>query len=257
MKIWDWNAFFEYLISPYLLQGAWTSLWLTVISMAIGLVLGLVAAMLRMSKNPILRTPAEFYVWLWRGTPLLVQLIMIYVGLPLLGLKLSVIQSALLGLGVNEGAYLSEIMRAGILAVDRGQFDAARALGMDYVTMMRVVILPQAARVIIPPLGNNFNGLLKTSSLASVISMDELLRRAQMLIQSRFAVLEIFTVAAIYYVAMVTIWSLIQGRIERHFSLAYSGQGERKTRQGLRPGRKVDSSVSAGLANKLSEQDAR
>src|SRR5262245_7905379 len=183
MAGWDWAAFQKYLLNPYLLEGAWTTVWLSVAVMAIGLGLGLLAALMRLSRHRVPRDVARFYIWLMRGTPLLVQLIIIYTGLPQLGLRLTVIQSALVGLGLNEGAYLAEIIRAGILSVPRGQFDAARAVGMRYWTMLRVVILPQAARVIIPPLGNNFNGLLKTTSLASVISLEELLRRSQMLIQ--------------------------------------------------------------------------
>ena len=228
MKGWDWSAFFEYLVNLYLIKGAWTTIWLTVASMAIGLVLGLIAALMNMSKNPIINRPARFYIWLWRGTPLLVQLIIIYTGLPQIGIKLNVIQSALAGMGVNQGAYLSEVIRAGILSVHKGQFDAARAVGMDYRTMMRVIILPQAARVIVPPLGNNFNGLLKTSSLASVISMEEILRRSQMLTQQRFAVLEIFTVAAIYYLLMTTVWGAVQRRLEAYFGRGYEPSTARK-----------------------------
>jgi polar amino acid transport system permease protein len=255
MNIWDWGAFFEYLRSPYLMGGAWVTIWLTVASMAIGLVLGMTAALMKMSKSPVVRAPAAFYVWLWRGTPLLVQLIIIYTGLPALGIKLSVIQSALLGIGVNEGAYLSEIIRAGILSVNSGQFEAARALAMDYPTMMRVVIFPQAARVILPPLGNSLNGLLKTSSLASVISMEELLRRAQLLIQVRFAVLEIFFVTAIYYVVMTSVWSLVQRRIEAHFSQAFAGQDMRAARPQGRLGRKGPG--GRDIEGNLLEQDAR
>lgn len=227
MTAWDWTAFFGYLTSPFLLEGAWVTVWLTVVSMAIGLVLGLITALMRLSSNPVLRGVARFYTWLWRGTPLLVQLIIIFTGLPQLGLRLNVVQSALIGLGVNEGAYISEIIRAGIQAVSKGQRDAARALGMNYATTMRVVILPQAARVIIPPLGNNFNGLLKTSSLASVISMEELLRRSQMLTQVQFRVLEIFIVAAIYYLVLTTIWGVIQGRLEAYFGRSQSVEGRR------------------------------
>ncbi len=222
MTPWDWPSFFEYLTSPFLLRGAWTTVWLTVVSMVVGLLLGLVTALMRLSNNRALTAIAGFYTWLWRGTPLLVQLIIIFTGLPQLGIRLNVVQSALIGLGVNEGAYISEIIRAGIQSVAKGQFDAARALGMNYPTMMRIVILPQAARVIIPPLGNNFNGLLKTSSLTSVISMEELLRRSQMLTQVRFRVLEIFVVAAIFYLAMTTIWGFFQSWLERRYGRAFA-----------------------------------
>jgi polar amino acid transport system permease protein len=160
-----------------------------------------------------------------------VQLIIIYTGLPQLGIRLTVVQSALLGLSLNEGAYLSEIIRAGILSVPRGQFDAARAVGMTYPTLMRVVVLPQAARVIIPPLGNNFNGLLKTTSITSVISMEELLRRGQMLIQVDFKVLEIFVVAACYYLVLTSLWSMVQRRLEGHFGRSLDAAAGARSRR--------------------------
>ncbi|HKV44211.1 MAG TPA: amino acid ABC transporter permease [bacterium] len=216
--MWHWPAFFGNLVSPYLLAGAWTTLWLSTASMGIGLCCGLVAALMRLSSKPMLNLPAFFYIWLMRGTPVLVQLIIIFTALPQIGIRLNVVQSALLGLGLNEGAYLAEIIRSGILAVPKGQFDAARSVGMPFPMMMRLIVLPQALRVIIPPLGNTFNSLLKTSSLASVISMDELLRRSEVLIQLRFEVLEILMVAALYYLVFTTVWGLIQARIEAHFS---------------------------------------
>ncbi len=216
--MWDWSTFFHYLHSWYLIKGAGISLALSVGAMAIGLMFGTIAALMRRSNHRLLREPASFYVWLFRGTPVLVQLIIIYTGLPQLGIKLGVVASALIGLGVNEGAYLAEIIRAGISAVPRGQFEAARAIGMTRATTMRVVVMPQALRIIIPPLGNAFNGLMKTSSLASVISMEELLRRTELLIQVQFKVLEIFIVAAIYYLVLTTLWGFVQQRLEAHFS---------------------------------------
>lgn len=215
--MWDWDAFFHYLLSPYLLKGAGVSLLLSIAAMAVGLVLGLIAAMMRMSSRRIITAPASFYVWIMRGTPALVQLIIIYTGLPQLGITLGVIPSAVLGLGMNEGAYLAEIFRAGIAAVPSGQFEAARALGLSRYQLMRLVVLPQAMRIIIPPLGNAFNGLMKTSSLASVISMEELLRRTELLIQVQFKVLEIFVDAAIYYLILTTLWGFVQRRIEAHY----------------------------------------
>jgi polar amino acid transport system permease protein len=247
MSGWDWAAFLKYLVNGYLLAGAWTTVWLSVVAMAVGLALALVAVVMQMSRSRALGAVARFYVWLMRGTPLLVQLIIIYTGLPQLGLRFTVIQSALLGLSINEGAYLSEIIRAGILSVPRGQFDAARAIGMPYRTMMRVVVLPQAARVIIPPLGNNFNGLLKTTSLASVISLEELLRRSQMLIQLEFKVLEIFVVAALYYLALISLWGVVQRRLEARFGRGY----------GAPPGSQARPRPVVPLDQTLQEQDAR
>jgi polar amino acid transport system permease protein len=216
--VWDWHAFFHYLFSLYLLKGAGISLALSIAAMIVGLVLGLIAALMRMSPNRAVAMPASFYVWIMRGTPVLVQLIIIYTGLPQIGITLGVIPSAIIGLGVNEGAYLAEIFRAGISAVPKGQFEAARAVGLSRAQVMRLVVLPQAIRIIVPPIGNAFNGLMKTSSLASVISMEELLRRTELLVQVQFKVLEIFCIAALYYLVLTTLWGFVQRRIEAHYN---------------------------------------
>ena len=219
--MWDWGAFFHYLHSAYLLKGAGVSLALSVAAMLLGMLCGLAAALARMSSRWVLSRPAAFYVWIMRGTPVLVQLIIIYTGLPQLGIQLGVIPAAVLGLGLNEGAYLAEIFRAGIAAVPKGQFEAAGALGLGRTATMRFVVLPQAMRIIVPPLGNAFNGLMKTSSLASVISMEELLRRTELLIQVQFKVLEIFVDTAIFYLVLTTIWGFIQQRIEAFYARGY------------------------------------
>ena len=221
MQIWSWSGFFDYLLNPFLLEGAVTTLWLTVASLSVGLVLGIGLALMRLSGNPALSGIAAFYCWVFRGTPLLVQLLIIYTGLPLFGLRFTVVQAALLGLALNEAAYLSETVRAGILAVARGQREAALALGLRRIQVFRLVIWPQALRIIIPPLGNSVNGLLKTTSVASVISMEELLRRTQILIQERFLVLELFMVAALYYLAMTTAWDFVQRRLEKRYGRGY------------------------------------
>ena len=228
--VWDWAAFFHYIFSPYLLTGAVWSLGLSIGAMLIGLVLGGIAAMMRMSDRRWLRLPASGYVWLFRGTPVLVQLIIIYTGLPQLGIQLGVVTSALIGLGVNEGAYLAEIIRSGISAVPKGQFEAARAIGMTWPKTMWVVVMPQALRVIIPPLGNAFNGLMKTSSLASVISLEELLRRTELLVQVQFKVLEIFIIAALYYLVLTTLWGFVQQRLEAYASRSVAVDRTRRTK---------------------------
>lgn len=216
--MWDWAAFLHYLHSWYLIRGAGVTLGLSVAAMAVGLCCGLIAAIMRRSSNPVVSRAAKTYIWAMRGTPVLVQLIIIYTGLPQIGIKIGVIPSAILGLGVNEGAYLAEIIRAGIMAVPKGQFEAASALGLSRYRTMWLIVLPQALRIVIPPIGNSFNGLMKTTSLASVISMDELLRRTEMLIQVQFRVLEIFMVAALYYLVLTTVWGFIQQWIERRLS---------------------------------------
>jgi len=216
--MWNWDTFLHYLQSAYLIEGAAVTLALSIAAMLLGLACGLISALMRLSSNRTASTAARFYIWVMRGTPVLVQLIVIYTGLPQLGLRLGVISSAVIGLGLNEGAYLAEIFRAGILAVPTGQLEAAKALGLSRFKSMRLVVVPQALRIVIPPIGNSFNSLMKTSSLASVISMDELLRRTEMLIQVQFRVLEIFLVAAVYYLLLTTLWGFVQRWIEQRLS---------------------------------------
>ncbi len=227
MQIFSPQGFFEYLFNAYLLEGAVTTLWLTIASLAFGLVLGILLALMRLSDNRGVSGLAATYCWLFRGTPLLVQLLIIYTGLPLFGIRFSVTQAALLGLSLNEAAYLSEIVRAGILAVGRGQKEAGTALGLSRAQVFRHVTWPQAMRIIIPPLGNSVNGLLKTTSVASVISMEELLRRTQILIQERFLVLELFLAAAAWYLVMTTAWDLVQRRLELRYGRAYAADHRR------------------------------
>ena len=225
MSVWNWSGFFNYLTNAYILEGVFTTVWLTCVSLLCGLVLGFVIALMRRSKLRVMRAVAWFYIWLFRGTPLLVQLIVIYTALPQLGIRFSVIEAALIGLALNEAAYLAEIIRAGIEAVPEGQLRAARALGMTERQIMRYIIMPQAFKVIIPPLGNSVNGLLKTTSVTSVISMEELLRRTQVLIQEKFMVLELFAVAALYYLILTTLWDFVQRRIERRFGQSTAAVG--------------------------------
>ena len=222
MKVWNWEGFWGYFTNLYLLEGALWTIGLIVSTLILGGMIGLLLAVMRLSKRKALSRAAEVYVWIFRGTPLLVQLIIIYTGLPQLGLvRFSVIEAAVIGLALNEAAYLSEILRGGILSVAKGQTEAARALGLKPYQIFRKVVLPQALRVIIPPLGNSVNGLLKTTSIASVISMEEVLRRGQILMQQKFQVLEVFMVVAIIYLVMTTCWDFVQRRIEAYYGKAY------------------------------------
>jgi polar amino acid transport system permease protein len=224
VTIWRWDGFFDYLFNAYLLEGAAISVALTIGALIFGLLIGVGIAMMRLTPNRLLTGFAHVYCWIFRGTPLLVQLLIIYTGLPLLGIRFSVWEAALIGLSLNEGAYLSEIVRAGIISVPKGQREAALALGLRKRQVFRLVTWPQALRLIIPPLGNSVNGLLKTTSVASVISVDELLRRTQILIQERFLVLELFLVAALYYLAMTTLWDFVQRRLEKRYGRGYGGE---------------------------------
>jgi polar amino acid transport system permease protein len=217
MKGFDFAGFLSYFGNGFLWQGVVVTLWLTAIPMAAGLVLGTFLALMRMSKNQGLQSFARFYAWIFRGTPLLIQLVIVYAGLPQLGIKLGVVPSALIALTLNETAYLSEIIRSGFLGVPAGQREAAQSLGSPTWLVIWKIQLPQAFRLMIPPLGNSVNGLLKATSITSVISMEELMRRSQMLMQEKFDVLEVFCCAAVLYLMMTTIWGVVQRQLEIRF----------------------------------------
>ena len=223
MQVWTWEGCWGYFTNASLLEGALVTLGLTVATIFLGMLLAFILVFFRQSNIFGLVHYARIHVWLFRGTPLLVQLIIIYTGLPQLGfVRLNVVESALLGLVMNEAAYLSEILRAGISSVPNSQRDAAKALGLNSIKTFTLIVLPQAMRVIVPALGNSINGLLKTTSIASVISMEELLRRGQILMQQKFEVLEVFICVAIIYLAMTTVWEMIQSKIEAHYGKAYA-----------------------------------
>jgi polar amino acid transport system permease protein len=220
--VFNVDAFLSYLVNPYLLGGVGITIGLTITTIVIGLVLALPLALGSMSSHALLSAPARFYVWIFRGTPLLVQIVIIYTGLPQLGLRFDVLTSAVLALSLNEAAYLSETIRGGFSAIAKGQIEAAKALSLSRFATLRLVTLPQVLRVIIPPLGNSVNGLLKATSLASVISMEELMRRAQVLMQEKFEVLELYCVAACFYLVLTTLWDRVQVRLERHYGRGYA-----------------------------------
>lgn len=204
---------------PYLLTGAWVTLYLTLLAMAIALVAGLAGALARMSRFALLRLIAGAYIEFMRGTPLLVQLLIAFFGLPQIGINLTPFQAAVGTLGLCGGAYTAEIFRGGIIAVNKGQFEAAQSLGMHYWYTMRLVVLPQAIRVVLPPLSNEFVTLLKDSSLVSVIGMTELVRRGQYVISRTFDPFSIYLGIALVYLALTYVTSHLLRAVERR--LAY------------------------------------
>ena len=226
----DWTFIFDHFFDGPLVQGAQMTIFLSVVAQTAGILLGLLAALMKLSNSPVpivntmLRSIANFYIWIFRGTPLLVQLIVFATGLYEVGIKLDLLQAALLALSLNEGAYMAEIVRAGIQSVDPGQMEAAKSLGMTYGLGMRRIVLPQALRVILPPTGNEFNNMLKSSSLASVISVGELLQHANDLSHRTFKTMETFVIVACFYLAMTTVWTWVQGWLENRL-------GERKARE--------------------------
>jgi polar amino acid transport system permease protein len=217
MEVFKPEAFLGYLTNGFLLKGVLVTLGMTVVTVIGGMLLGVLIAFMRMASNPVVNQLARFYLWVFRGTPLLIQLVIIYTGLPQLGIRLGVVESSLLALILNEAAYLAEIVRSGFLGVPAGQREAADSLGLPRWLVIWKVTFPQAFRLMIPPLGNSINGLLKSTSITSVISMEELLRRSQMVMQEKFEVLEVFAAAAVFYLLMTTAWGLVQVQLEKRF----------------------------------------
>ncbi|MGA9745822.1 MAG: amino acid ABC transporter permease [Nocardioides sp.] len=243
-----WDLVGGYLFEASILRGLWMTVKLTVVAMLVGLVLGTVLAVMRLSDNPVLRAVASGYVWLFRGTPILVQLLFwFFLGtvLPQIGLGvpfgpdlvsgetsevITPFMAAILGLGLNEAAYMAEIVRAGIGSVDKGQTEAAEALGMSPVTTYRRVVLPQAARLIVPPAANQTISMLKLTSLVLVIGLAELTTTAQLIYGRNFQQIPLLIVASIWYLTLTTVLTIVQGRLERRLGRS-DATGRRQTRR--------------------------
>ncbi|MET7681039.1 amino acid ABC transporter permease [Streptomyces sp. NPDC005423] len=227
----NWHAVPDYFFDHRILTGVGKTLLLTVLSMVIGIVGGIVLAVMRLSKNPVTSSIAWFYIWFFRGTPVLVQLFLWFnLGLVFEYINLGPIYkdywsdfmtpllTALLGLGLNEAAYMAEICRAGLLAVDEGQTEASHALGMSHAKTLRRIVIPQAMRVIVPPTGNEVINMLKTTSLVAAVQYPELFRYAQDIGQNSGAPVEMYFLAAAWYLIMTSVLSVGQYYIERYYA---------------------------------------
>ncbi|MFB9833370.1 amino acid ABC transporter permease [Actinoallomurus acaciae] len=231
----DWSTFGKYFSDGSILKGLVATLELTVIAMAIGIVGGVILALMRLSANPMLSSAAWLYIWFFRGTPVLVQLIFwfnikalfgdISIGIPFgpmfitwdVNSLVTTFVAAILGLGLNEAAYMSEIVRAGILSVDEGQTEAAHALGMRRLKVMRRIVLPQAMRVIIPPTGNETISMLKTTSLASTVAFTELLKAGEDIFNANYRTIPLLIVVSVWYIIVTSVLSVGQYYLERYF----------------------------------------
>ena len=244
----DWDFFARYLLEPssVYIHGLWLTLCISVTSQSLGTAVGVAGALGTQSRFRTVRAIVAFYVWLMRGTPLLVQIVFIYTGLAAadifrfenidLGFVVipGNIQAGIVALSLNEGAYMTEIVRAGIRSVDGGQTEAAKSIGMTYLKLMRRIILPQAARVIIPPLGNEFNSMLKNTTLLSVIGVPELLLATNIVISATFRVFELLSVVSLYYLTLTTLWTFVQRWIDRRFGQPFGNRPRRAIGEGLR-----------------------
>ncbi|WP_408219762.1 amino acid ABC transporter permease [Paraburkholderia dilworthii] len=237
----EWRYVARFLTARSILTGLVNTIVMTVLAMALGVFLGVVTAIMRLSPNPVLQAVAQGYVWLFRGTPVILQLLLWFnlalvfpsMGIPgLLEFRtvdvMTPFLAALLGLGINQGAYTSEVVRAGLLSVDTGQYEAAKSIGMPRLQALRRVILPQAMRVIVPPIGNELVGMVKLTSLASVIQYAEMLHNAENIYYANARVIELLMVAGIWYLVVVTVLSFMQSRVERHYA---RGAGRASGRQ--------------------------
>jgi polar amino acid transport system permease protein len=249
----DWGYVGSTLFNSRILHGLLSTLELTAIAMVIGIALGVVLAVMRLSPNPLVGSASWLYIWFFRGTPVLVQLLFwnnisalypkLTLGIPFGGPEFAhgnanvlvpTFVAAILGLGLNEGAYMAEIVRAGILSVDEGQTEASQALGMTRLKTMRRIVLPQAMRVIIPPTGNETISMLKTTSLVSVIAYTELLYSGQLIYAANYKVIPTLLAVSVWYLVVTTILSIGQYYIERHFGRGSSRQQRPTPLQTLR-----------------------
>src|SRR5947207_5397080 len=227
----DWHVIWQQVFHPHsiLFHVLWATVYISVVSQVLGVLLGLLAALARMSRFAPLRWISAVYVWIFRGTPLLVQIFYIYFAFawPTLHFGFWTVTDAavagIVALSINEGAYMREIIRAGIDSVDKGQMEAAKSLGMPYRLAMRRIVLPQATRFIIPPLGNEFNNMMKTSSLVFFIGVTELFGDAEIRYSTTFKPVEYFLAVAFWYLVLTSIWSVIQAQIERKLAVSERG----------------------------------
>lgn len=203
---------------PAILKGCVMTVELTVVSLVIAVFLGVFIALLKISSNKVLSYISSLYTWIIRGTPLLVQLFIVYYALPSIGIEFTEFQAAVISLSLNSAAYMAEIIRGGILGIDKGQSEASKALGFTYMQNMRLIILPQTIRIILPALGNEFIALIKDTSLVSTIAMVELMRTAQQISSAAYAPLEMYLTAAVMYLLMTTVFTALFSMFEKKMS---------------------------------------
>lgn len=250
---WRWDTFATWLFADVVLEGLWTTIWITIVAMIIGIGLGIVLAVMRMSPNPVVSTVAWLYIWFFRGTPVLVQIMfwaylgalfedrIVSLGIPFgteflffdVNTLIPVIIGGVLALGLNEAAYMAEIVRSGIMSVGKGQTEAAEALGMSRGKVMRRIVLPQAMRIIIPPTGNEVISMLKTSSLLFAVSIMELFTTVQTIYSANYQRIPLLLVACFWYIAATSVLSVGQHYLEKRFGRGVAGSRQQRAKRRL------------------------
>lgn len=220
--IWTWDYFWELLRDDGFLQAAFTTLWVAIVAQIGATIVGCLVAVCYLSRSRVLRGYAALHVWVWRGTPLLIQLFVVYLGLPQLGISLPVVVAGLTCLILNESAYMGIVIAASLRSIDAGQRDAARSLGFSRLGSLVRIELPQAARSIVPTLGNQFNTMLKTTALLSVISFSELVAFTVEEIAETYRPFEPYVVASLYYLGLSTMVWVIQAIVESRLGKGYT-----------------------------------
>lgn len=226
----DWLSLALDSLWPMLYAGLTFTIPLTLITFALGISLGFIVALIRLYGPKPLVAVARFYVWLIRGTPLLVQLFLIFYALPSVGITLEAFTSAVIGFTLNVGAYTSEVIRAALVSVPKGQWEASHSIGMSWWQSLHRIVLPQAARVSIPPLSNTFISLVKDTSLASVITVPEMFLAAQRIAAVTYQPLILYTEAAILYLLLSSVLSALQVRLEKKFAQQSSSSNNKEAK---------------------------
>lgn len=249
---WRWDTFGEYFFATVVFDGLIKTIWITAAAMIIGIVLGVILAVMRMSPNPVVSTVAWLYIWFFRGTPVLVQIVFwvylaqlyrnLSLGIPFgpefisfeTNSLIPVLLGGVLALGLNEAAYMAEIVRSGIMSVGQGQTEAAEALGMSRNKVMRRIILPQAMRIIVPPTGNEVISMLKTTSLLVIAGITELFTTVRNIYNSNYQQIPLLVVASIWYLLVTSLLTLGQYYLERHYGKGVAGSAQQKATRRLK-----------------------
>lgn len=218
----EWGLLFDPVLAieslPYVLEGIWYTLLISMVSMLCGLVIGFFLALARTSPRKIMQWPARLYISFMRGVPILVILFLLYFAMPVIGIEFTAVQAALIGFSINSAAYIAEVFRSSLSSVDKGQWESSTALGLSYWQTMRRIILPQSVRIAVPPLSNVYLDLIKASSLAAMITVPEIFQKARIVGAREYDLLTLLILVALIYWAICSVMTVLQNYLEKRFA---------------------------------------